>query len=196
MRQLLRKAVSEWQRCRGFQFRTRRRKLSCQNANTRAGFCGRPAGTAPDCGAAKPVSFARDADSRFASRQMLSRFVLVAPLVFAYCALIYKWGERSDLPAQFSSRVYSLVFCPPYALSSRAAPFTYPSNGGMGAPPPWLRMALALLLRDSEAPPDFSRTKKSGADAPLLRCPYCEGQGTHPHVCPWPLAFQFIALAA
>lgn len=60
LRQLLQKAVSEWQRCRGFQFRTRRRKLSCQNANTRAGFCGRPAGTAPDCGGrwSLPVSHA------------------------------------------------------------------------------------------------------------------------------------------
>ena len=112
------------------------------------------------------------------------------------------WGRRSLSVSHTMPTVAlpvgkcSPVFCPPHAFSSRVTPFTYPSNGGMGAPPPWLRMALALLLRDSEAPPDFSRTKKSGASAPLLRCPYCEGQGAHPHVCPWPLAFQFIALVA
>ena len=115
----------------------------------------------PIVGTEEPVSFAHDADSRFASRQMLSRFVPAALLVFAYCALIYEWGEWSDLPTPFSSRVCSPVFCPPHAFSSRAAPFTYSSNGGMGAPPPWLRTALALPLRDSEAPLTFRAQKRA-----------------------------------
>ena len=34
-------------------------------------------------------------------------------------------------------------------------------HGGMGGPPPWLRMALALLLRDSEAPLTFRAQKRA-----------------------------------
>ncbi|MBS6511649.1 MAG: hypothetical protein KH334_08190 [Clostridiales bacterium] len=44
----------------------------------------------PIAGTAEPVSFAHGADNRFASRQMLSRFVLAALFVFACCAFIYR----------------------------------------------------------------------------------------------------------
>ena len=71
----------------------------------------------PIVGTAEPASFARGAGVRPAREQMLSRFVLAVPLVFAYCALIYEWGEWSDLPTPFSSRVCSPVFCPPHAFS-------------------------------------------------------------------------------
>ena len=142
----------------------------------------------PIVGTAEPASFARGAGVRPAREQMLSRFVLVVPLVFAYCALIYEWGEWSDLPTPFSSRVCSPVFCPPHAFSSRAAPFLCPGEGGMGAPPPWLRTALALPLRDSEAPLTFRAQKRAAHQHRSSVVLIVKGRGRTPMFAhgPWP----------
>ena len=149
MRQLLRRAIPEWESGGNWKSGTHRRKLFCQKANARVGFCGRlasphpiagrrspsaphtmptvalPVGKCsavlclprplflpavrfmnggaieftsqgsflsgnacwhklcgPIVGTAEPASFAHDADSRFASRQMLSRILPAARIFF------------------------------------------------------------------------------------------------------------------
>ena len=92
----------------------------------------------PIAGTAEPVSFARDADSRFASRQMLSRFVPAVLLVFAYCALIYEWGSGAICQPSFLA-AYALPYSAHRTHFLPALPHFYAPVKGVWGPAPMVK---------------------------------------------------------